>query len=186
MEKKKSSFIDIYVDWENSSDEYKELLEKLNEKYLELVESDENRIEEQINLMLNTFYNYVIFNVKDLNEDNEHWKEECAIDYFLYTSLDCMMKCSLMIQVLNSLQSDEAKLKIIKDLIYTNIEHNDYMRMKEEEEKMTDEILDIITEYCEKYDIDLENFCGEQIYQSDDRRDATMEYFVKILKVCTP
>lgn len=135
MEYRKSSFIDIYVDWKNSSDEYKELLEKLNEKYLELVKSDENHIEEQINLMLNIFYNYVIFNVKDLNEDNEHCKEECAMDYFLYTSLDCMMKCSLIIQVLNSLQSDEAKSEIIKDLIYTNIEHNDYMRMKEEEKK---------------------------------------------------
>lgn len=51
---------------------------------------------------------------------------------------------------------------------------------------MVDDILDIITEYCEKYDIDLENFCGEQIYQSDKRSIAAMDYFVRILEACRP
>ena len=49
-----------------------------------------------------------------------------------------------------------------------------------------DAIMNIITDYCDEYNIDLENFCEEMIYQSDNRRDAAMEYFVKILKACTP
>ena len=44
----------------------------------------------------------------------------------------------------------------------------------------------IIDEYCEKYDIDLENFCSEQIYQDDERSIAAMDYFVRILEVCRP
>lgn len=51
---------------------------------------------------------------------------------------------------------------------------------------MVDDILDIITEYCNKYDINLENFCGEQIYQSDERSIAAMDYFVRILETCRP
>ena len=51
---------------------------------------------------------------------------------------------------------------------------------------MTDDILDIIVEYCEKYNINLENFCSEQIYQDDERSIAAMDYFVRILEVCRP
>ena len=51
---------------------------------------------------------------------------------------------------------------------------------------MVADILDIIMEYCKKYNIDLENFCGEQIYQSDERSIAAMDYFVRILEVCVP
>lgn len=51
---------------------------------------------------------------------------------------------------------------------------------------MTDDILDIIIEYCEKYDINLENFCSEQIYQDDERSIAAMDYFVRILEASCP
>ena len=51
---------------------------------------------------------------------------------------------------------------------------------------MVDDILDIIVEYCRKYNIDLEKFCSEQVYQSDERSIAAMDYFVKILEACRP
>ena len=51
---------------------------------------------------------------------------------------------------------------------------------------MVDDILDIIEEYCEKYNINLENFCEEQIYQNDERSIAAMDYFTRILGVCVP
>ena len=51
---------------------------------------------------------------------------------------------------------------------------------------MVDDILDIIEEYCEKYNINLESFCEEQIYQNDERSIAAMDYFVRILGACKP
>ncbi len=51
---------------------------------------------------------------------------------------------------------------------------------------MVDDILNIIEEYCEKYNINLEEFCGEQIYQSDERSIDAMDYFVRILEACRP
>ena len=51
---------------------------------------------------------------------------------------------------------------------------------------MTDDILDIITEYCDEYDIDLEEFCLEMVYQDDERSIGAMDYFVRILEACIP
>ena len=49
-----------------------------------------------------------------------------------------------------------------------------------------DAIENILIEYCDKFDIDLENFCPEQIEQSDNRRDACVDYFIRIIEACCP
>lgn len=45
----------------------------------------------------------------------------------------------------------------------------------------------IIMEYCEKHDIDLESTdIGEAVYQNENAYEDAVEYFVKILKECQP
>ena len=50
-----------------------------------------------------------------------------------------------------------------------------------------DAIENIITEFCDKYKIDLEtDDVGEIIYQSEFAYEDAVSYFVKILKECQP
>lgn len=45
----------------------------------------------------------------------------------------------------------------------------------------------IIMEYCEKHDIDLESTdIGEAVYQNENAYEDAVEYFVKILNECQP
>lgn len=48
-------------------------------------------------------------------------------------------------------------------------------------------IEDIILEYCDKHDIDLESTdIGEAVYQNENAYEDAVECFVKILETCKP
>jgi hypothetical protein len=59
--------------------------------------------------------------------------------------------------------------------------------MKARNNMDSEAIGNIIMEYCEKHDIDLESTdIGEAVYQNENAYEDAVEYFVKILKECQP
>jgi hypothetical protein len=69
------------------------------------------------------------------------------------------------------------------------LHRNGLMSITESREKKMDveAIENLIIEFCDKHNIDLEDEgIGETIYQNDEAQIDALEYFIKILEVCQP